>query len=154
MEKVIPAFLLHCVIFTYLQQLFSHSNNMNNVVTSLFSVVNPLKLSLPLTKNDRFQTHVETGGKTQIYLTLLHLLLSFDSLGYATLSPAPLRVWSNTAVKPLPAVNNGMLCVWVCAHMHEQQLLAARMSCSQWSKHGVRLFPKLTAPQPPSRVYG
>lgn len=56
--------------------------------------------------------YISVANKKAICVSLLHLHSSFDSQGYhATLSPLPLRVWSNTAVKPLPAVNNGTLCV-------------------------------------------
>lgn len=60
----------------------------------------------------RQDLYISVANKTAICVSLLHLHASFDSQGYhAALSPLPLRVWSNTAVKPLPAVNNGMLCV-------------------------------------------
>lgn len=52
-----------------------------------------------------------------MYVILLHILYRSDRPSYpATLSPPPLRVQSNTAVKPPPAVNNGMLCVSARAH--------------------------------------
>lgn len=76
--------------------------------------------------------------------------------------PLYLRVWSNTPLKPPPAVNNGTLCasvlrplwrlhvcVYVCMcvymHMYVLQLSAVCSSSSQRPKHSGRLLPELTA---------
>lgn len=65
-----------------------------------------------LSQLHRALTKFIVSNRAAICVSLLHLHHRFDGQGcHATLSPLPLRVSSNAAVKPLPAVNNGTLCV-------------------------------------------